>query len=242
VGRELGARYVVEGSVRKLGNRIRVTAQLIDSQTGTHVWAQKYDKTLAEIFDVQDDITTNIAAALGDAILLDASSEACQSRPENLTAWQLTARADRLQNDISDAEKSLQYLEKALELDPEYALAHAVLGRSFSWIGLFGGDRVNLGPDNFQRAEEHSKRALQLAGNDPKVLSYVAITMLWTGHPEDALPVAKRGYEMSPTYSQGIIYYADILIHNGRSEEALPLIARATPLPSGPGSLDVQGD
>jgi TolB-like protein len=223
VGEELGAHYIVEGSVRQLASRVRVTAQLIDSQTGTHVWADKYDVPLADIFNVQDDITMNIAGALGEAIVMEVGTRVSQIRPENLTVWQLTARADHLMS----GELSVQNAEKAIELDPNYALAHAVLGRSFAIMGSLQAESIDPESDIIRSAEWHARRALQLGQNDPKVLAYAGITLLWTGHPEEALLLLKTSNEISPSYVQGLIYYADVLIHNGRGEEALPLAEKA---------------
>ena len=223
VGKDLGADYVVEGSLRSVGERIRVTVQVIDSGTGAHVWAEQYDRAMSDFFDVQDDVTLGIAAAVGDAIFRKEYKQFNQSRTENLTAYALTLRADVGFSQAMGSDRWIQRAREAVEADPQYALAHAVLARHLVAWGLFGnGTQADI-----VEAEEAARYAATLSPNDPKVLAYLGITLLWSGKPEAALLIAQRVVEISPSYAEGIAYLGDILIHNGRSQEGLVHINKA---------------
>src|SRR6185369_10196461 len=129
VGRELGVRYVLEGSLRKGGNRVRITGQLIEAETGTHVWANKYDGVLEDVFDLQDKITETIVGIIEPSVRRAEIERARRKRPDNLGAYDLYLRAlphthSAMPNDI---EIAIPFLERALELDPDYAPAHAAL-------------------------------------------------------------------------------------------------------------------
>jgi len=227
VGRDLGADYVVEGSIRPLQERFRVTVQVIETGSGSHIWAEQYDRPLTEFFAVQDEVSLGVAAAVGDAIFREEYNAANQSRTDNLTAWMMTSRADVTFNLYSPTdETTLTLARNAVALDPEYALAHAVLGRSLAVISMVYGwpdtEALRPGATGYRKeAEAEVRLAARLAPDDPKVLSLQAIALLWTGHPEEALAVAERVTRISPSYAEGLAYYADILIHNGRSREAI---------------------
>jgi len=233
VGQDLGADYVVEGSIRPIGERIRVTVQVIDTNSGVHIWAEQYDRPLTEFFDVQDEVSVGVAAAVGDAIFREEYNAVNQSRTDNLTAWVLTSRADVNFNLGSPTDVSTLMLARdAVALDPEYALAHAALGRSLAIIslGYEWPDLKALRPEVIgyrEEAEAEARLAARLAPDDPKVLAFQAITLLWTGHPEEALFIAERVTRISPSYAEGLAYYADILIHNGRSQEAIAWFDKA---------------
>jgi TolB-like protein len=223
VGRDLGADYVIEGSVRPIGERIRVTVQVIDSDSGAHVWADKYDRPLTDFFEIQDEVTLGIAAAVGDAVFKQEHSAIAQSRTDNLTAWALASQAEMaFSHEVTGAENGVEKARRAVELDPQYALAHAVLGRALA---------LNSGYYNHaeiaKEAEAEARLAAQLDPDDPKVNAYLAFTLLTTGQPVEALPYAERVPKISPSYAEGLAYYADILTHNGRSRESLPYFEKA---------------
>jgi len=218
VGRDLGADYVIEGSIRQLGERIRVTVQVINAKSGAHIWAEKYDRPQSEFFDIQDEVSLGVAAAVGDAVFKKEYSEINQSRTDNLTAWALISQAEIAHaHQGSGGDDATSKARQAVALDPEYALAHAVLGRSLA-LKWFNDRDAELA----REAESAARLAAKIDPDDPKVLAYLAHTLLVTGHPAEALPYAERVARISPSYAEGLIYYADILIHNGRSRESLP--------------------
>jgi TolB-like protein/tetratricopeptide (TPR) repeat protein len=227
VGRDLGADYVVEGSIRPLPKRIRVTVQVINANTGAHIWAEQYDRPISEFFDVQDEVSLGVAAAVGDAVFREEFNAANRSRTENLTAWMMTSRADVNFNlGILVSEADIALAREAIAVDPDYALAHATLARSLAIVSLAYGwpntEALRPGATAFrEEAEMEARLAVKMAPDDPKVLAFMAIALLWTGHPEEALSVAERVTKISPSYAEGIAYYADILIHNGSSRESI---------------------
>ena len=129
VGRELGVRYVLEGSLRKLGPRVRITAQLIDASSAAHVWAERYDRPIGDIFELQDEITLNVVGAIEPSLRQAEIERAKRKRPDSLDAYDLYLRAMPLAATAmpEDADKALQLLERAVALDPEYAVAHALI-------------------------------------------------------------------------------------------------------------------
>jgi TolB-like protein/Flp pilus assembly protein TadD len=222
VGRDLGADFVVEGSIRPLGERIRVTVQVIETESGAHIWAEKYDRPVSDFFAVQDEVSLGVAAAVGDAVFRARYKEANQSRTANLDAWALTYQAN-VNFSLNPANEIwVAKARKAVELDPEYALAHAVLGRALAIQALVDPEHAVA-----EEALAAAQLAAKLAPDDPRVLAYLAITLLWTGNPVDALATAERVPKLSPGYAEGLAYYGDILTHNGRSEESIPYFDKA---------------
>jgi TolB-like protein/Flp pilus assembly protein TadD len=218
VGRELRAEYVVEGSLRPIGDRVRVTVQLIDASSGTHVWAEKYDRPLAELFAIQDDVTTGIAAGVGDEVFKVQSIRAAQAQPQNLDTWSLTWRAD--------ANWSLEDAREAIRLDPGYGRAHAVYARNLALQTM----ETNLDPRLFAEAVQSARRGAELAPDDVIVRTHLGVTLLWSGDPRQALSVLERVPSLSPSYAEGIAWYGDALIHNGRPVEGLAFVDRAVEL------------
>ncbi len=176
VGRELGVRYVLEGSVRKLGDRIRVNAQLVDTTSGFHVWAERYDEPLADLFEVQRRISERILVAL-QVEILQAEAERLAQRPtDDLTAYQLYLQAlgigTRGSRDAFARQRPL--LERALELDPDFALAHAILAQSHAASYLF---LYLLEQKALDRAAYHAQRATELEPDLPA--SHLALAMVY---------------------------------------------------------------
>lgn len=228
VARELGVRYVMEGSVRRSGERLRVTAQLVDAISGHPVWADRYDRPLADLFDIQDEITRSVAASTETQILMAEGQGIAEllSRgltPSVLKSHDLMMRAwSRLYDQTPDAiDEVSQLAEDAIRLDPTYARAHlirahVVLNRL--WFGEIPHDEVNL-----SRAFELAKTVLRLAPRDEQ--AHLVMAWGWayaaTGRLEEALAECERGLEINPNASlihgnRGV-YLAAL----GRSQEAI---------------------
>ena len=177
VGRELGVAYVLEGSVQRAGGRVRITVQLIETEGGTHIWAERYDGSMDDIFDLQDRITEQVAGALQPSIRLAEIERIRRKRPQDLGAYDYTMRAFRhgwtLEKD--EASKALDLLAKALEVDPDYPLALALAAwchaqRSvYSWVEDIEATMA--------KAMAHAERAADLSADDPLIL-----TVLGTVH------------------------------------------------------------
>jgi TolB-like protein len=147
IGSELGARYILEGSVRKTGNRVRIAAQLIESQTRAHLWAERYDRLLDDIFAVQDEIATSVTATIEPNLRRWEIERVRRKRPDSLDAYDLVLRALPLVQTLvpSDAIAAIPLLERALQLDPGYAAAHAALAWCFQ-SRFSRGDMNEKGP------------------------------------------------------------------------------------------------
>jgi TolB-like protein len=147
VGRELGVRYVLEGGVRKAGNRLRITAQLLEAETAAHLWADRYDGELEDVFDLQDQITDKVVGIVEPSLQRSEIERSRRKRPENLDAYDLYLRAVPHMATVmpADAKIAAGLLEHALRLDPSYAAAHALLAWCheifFARAGSFGNQK-----------------------------------------------------------------------------------------------------
>jgi TolB-like protein len=162
VGRELGVRYVLEGSVRKSGDRVRIAAQLVEAQSGSHLWAERYDRAYSDIFELQDEITMNVIGAIEPNLRKIEVERVRRKRPENLGAYDLVLRAlpHTYSHRAEDADIAIPQLLKALELEPGYPAAHA----SLAWCHHFLY-RLGLRPQDRKSAIEHAHAAL-VGGTD----------------------------------------------------------------------------
>jgi adenylate cyclase len=220
VGRELGVRYVLEGSVRKAGNRVRIAAQLVDAMSGAHYWAQNFDRELVEIFELQDDITRSVASAI-EPKLVAAEGARSQSRSsQDLSAWDLVARAmthyGRMT--MSESEIAIKMLRSAVQRHPSYGPAHSLLA-----FALLVSDHVGWAPesDEYGYAAELAQRAAQLDNEDPwahLALGYVGFTRRQT---DEAIKEYKRALELNPNFATAHGYLGWALAFDGQSDEAI---------------------
>jgi TolB-like protein/Tfp pilus assembly protein PilF len=220
VARELGVRYVLEGSVRKGGNRVRITAQLIDASTGNHIWADHYDGDLTDVFALQDEITRKVVAAI-EPKLLEAESVRTQSRsPEDLGAWDMVIRANSLfwRMNRADTEDAISILSRAVKRYPNYAPAHSMLAFILAASGYIGSDP--MGPQ-VAEAAPLAARAAELDDSDPwahLALGYVAFTKRRT---DDAENEFQRAIDLNPNFAAAYGYLGWTLAFDGRTEDAL---------------------
>ena len=157
VGRKLGVEFVVEGSVRKAGNRLRVTAQLIEAGYNRHIWAERYDRDVDDVFSIQDEIARTVAAMTAGHVKT-AAAERTRSRPtESLSAYDLFLRARAMISHYADLKEIEDLLSRAIELDPSYAMAHAMMGNVLNVQSMYDGDMVRR-----ERAAEFARRAIKL--------------------------------------------------------------------------------
>ena len=200
VARELGVRYVLEGSVRKVGNRVRITAQLVDAQSGAHHWAERYDRDLADIFALQDEITRSVAAAI-EPRLLAAEGIRTLSRPSaDLNAWGLVARAmSRFWRMTGpDVAAAIELLRDTVAHHPDYGPAHSMLAFCQVLTGHFGWLPSYEVPKS---AVESARRAVELDDNDPwayLALGYVACVARQT---DEAAAHYRRAVELNPNFA-----------------------------------------
>jgi adenylate cyclase len=234
VGRELGVRYVLEGSLRKAGDRIRVTAQLVEAETGKHVWANRYDRALADIFAVQDEITEAVTIAIAPAIADAEQHRALRKPVGSLDAWTAYQRGlwHYSKTTADDNAAAQRYFQQAIDLDPTFAGAHWGLA-----IALGAADRLwgNL-RETPSSAETLMRRALALDAGD--ALTHWRRSMLYRlrGNLESALAEANRAVEITPNLAPAHLALAMALIFSGQPKEGLTSIQRCLRLdPRGPG-------
>jgi len=197
VSRELGVRYVLEGSIRKGGERIRVTAQLVDTTTRSPLWTEHFDRKLEEILEVDDEVTEAIVSALQPALRRAEADHARRAAPEDLTAWGLVNRAwVTVQSDLGDkesAEEAIRACEEALERDPDYAFGHAVLAHARSLLVSQRDPHMN---EAAAPVLASIGRALALDPDDPLVHHCHGALLGNLGRTEDSIRAWERAIEL----------------------------------------------
>ncbi|MGI9374021.1 MAG: adenylate/guanylate cyclase domain-containing protein [Hyphomicrobiales bacterium] len=227
VGKALGAKYVVEGSVRKAGNRIRVTVQLIDAETDAHIWAEKYDRDLEDIFEVQDEITSTIAAVLPGRIEAIHQKQIQRKTPDSMAAYECVMAGKILHHRTSpqDNKRAQELLEKAITLDPNYAHAHAwkacVVGQS--WVHDWCDDR----DATWQNVLEELQVALSLDDNDADVHRVLAAVNIAHSDLDKAAYHQERGLALNPNYDLIVVQQGELLTWLGQADEGIKWIERA---------------
>jgi adenylate cyclase len=196
-------RYVLEGSVRRAGGRVRITAQLIDAQNGSHLWADRFDGSLEDVFDLQDKVASSVAGVIEPA-LQAAETARSAARPTNdLTAYDLYLRAyGMFMSSAKQIPEALRLLEQAIERDPRYgpALAWAALCCYRLCVDGTGTDRVT----DSRKGADYARRALQVAGDDPGVLANAAMALAYFGEDLDAMMgLADRALSLNPNFARG---------------------------------------
>ena len=226
VSRELGVRYVLEGSVRKAGKRVRITAQLIDGTSGGHVWAERYDRELTDIFEVQDEVTGEIVAALKLHLTPDERRRVESRGTSSLEAHDRFLRGRQLFWQLSrEAVAQAQTLfEEAAALDASFCLAHAYLAFTHAQQAV---NRWSADPEgSLERAQELVDRALTLDPTEAEAHYVQGIVHLWQQKDADqAIADAERAIALDPNFARGYGSLGAALHYAGRSEEALEHLA-----------------
>jgi adenylate cyclase len=227
VGRDLGVRYVLEGSVRKAGGRVRITAQLIEAATGHHLWAERFDRDLAEIFEVQDEVTRRIVATLAGKLTESERRRARSGRTENLEAYDCVLRGRELWERFTpEANREARRLyEKAIELDPDYARAYA----SLAWTYVIEHSERWAGSEEepLERALEWARRGVSV--NRASHSNHLALgqVCLSKGLHDEALEALETAIALNPNDADGYAFLARALSFAGRPEEAIELVEKA---------------
>ena len=195
VARELGVRYVLEGSVRRNGAQVRVVAQLIEAETGNHIWAERYDRALEHLFAVQDEITEAVTHAIVPAISHAERQRAIRKAPENLNAWEAHQRGlwHMGKHVPADLERAQHLFRRASELDPLFAAPHAML--ALTYMHIYVGAVVRI---DHEMAEAESKKAIELDPEDASALWVMAWMPSFDAHCEAALQLADHAISINP--------------------------------------------
>jgi adenylate cyclase len=225
VARELNVRFIVEGSVRRMGAHIRITAQLIDSETGSHIWAEKFDRDLGELFAVQDQVVQTIVSTLVGRVRVSDAERARRKPPSSLAAYEYVLRGNALSwDDPAGMAEAKRLFEKAIEVDPGYGLAHGLLA-AICWRKW--EDDLGTSDAALQEAFTLTKRAVELDENESTCFSMLAHTHLLRRSFDLALQHMRRATEMNPTNQWNSADMGSILIYVGQAEEALAWFKRA---------------
>lgn len=226
VAEELGVGYVVEGSVRKSGDRVRITVQLNDVATGSHIWAERYDRNLADVFAVQDEITEAIVAAIEPQIYAAENFRAQRKPPGSMDAWDLVMRGlshywrvTRQDNVVAQA-----LLEKAITIDPNYGQASGVLATSYTFSAHMGwADMTTVSPI----AERAALAAIRADSEDPWAHFSLGSVYLFARRFDDSLAEFELALRLNPNFAQAQGYYGVTLTYCGRWEKSHSAARRA---------------
>ncbi|MEM7121927.1 MAG: adenylate/guanylate cyclase domain-containing protein [Pseudomonadota bacterium] len=226
VGRELGVRYVLEGSVRRLGPRVRITAQLIEAQTNNHVWAERYDAKGEELFDVQDELIGKIVATIANRVQSSSMDAAKRQPPDNIEAYDCLLRGLSFHHvgglSRENAEQAVTWIEKAIELSPNFARAHAWRACAGSWNWLMD-DRGEW----YKRSVDESNRALDLDPNESEAHRIVGAIALYEGDFRRSEVHHEKAIELNPNDAYVKARSAVHYIAVGNFDRALELVHQA---------------
>ncbi len=218
VGRELGVKFVVEGSVRKAGNRIRVTAQLIEAATGNHIWAERYDRDLNGVFSVQDELVREIAASVPGQ--LDAAEvRRVQRRPaENLKAYEYVLRGDHMRSQDWASPDAISLFERAIEADPNCARAYAQIA---NWHAYSILARCQPMEEAGQRTRDLAEKAIRIEPNNPVILAIVAEAYIMSGDLDLARRCIDKAIKLNPNHYYVMLFAAIVLAWLGDVDAAM---------------------
>ena len=227
IASQLGVRYILEGSVRKSASRVRVTGQLIDATLGNHLWADRYDRELADIFALQDEITNRVIGSVSPQILLAEAARVRRKPPQSIDAWDLVMQAlPHMWRMTTDDHRSAQdLLLEALTLDPEYAHAYALLG--WIYVSMFNLDTGKPIHEFTERALDAGTRAVELDDQDPWGHLVLGLGYARRRRPELALMHLTKAIELNPSFALGHAGLGYGLAAGGQPERGLEALEQA---------------
>jgi TolB-like protein/two-component SAPR family response regulator len=230
IARELRVRYVLEGGVRSGGNRVRITAQLIDAETGNHIWAQRYDRDATDVFAVQDEITEAVAIAIEPAVAELERRRTVRKLPESLGAWEAYQRGLWHLGRIStaDNEAARSFFRRAIDIDPNFASAHAELAHAIQLeASLYQTRKIT---DALEEALALATRAISLDPLDATGHKSLGLALLGRGDPEGALAEARQALVISPNYATAYQLLGTTLTFSGQPRAGLEAFRSAVRL------------
>jgi adenylate cyclase len=225
VARELGVRFIVEGNVRRMGARIRVNVKLIDCESGSHIWAEKFDREASEIFSVQDQLVQTIVSTLVGRVQVSDADRARRKPPASLAAYECVLKGNALSwDDLEGAAEATDLFMKAIQIDPGYGLPHALLA---SLVGTQWQRDPSDSDETLREALRLAKRAVELDENDSTCFALLAHTLMLARSFDLALQHVRRAVEMNPNNQWNAADIGSVLIYLGQAEQALDWFMRA---------------
>jgi adenylate cyclase len=235
VARELGVRYVLEGSVRRSGARVRVAAQLIDAETGNHIWAERYDRALEDVFAVQDEITTAVVTAIQPAVGDAEFRRVLRKPPDSLNAWEAYLRGQwhQGQSTAADNERAKEFFQRAIGLDATFAAPYAALAQAFLSDGPGWGTRSF--EDAAELAAGWAQKAVAIDPEDAEARAMAAMAALAAGEMDAAHDQVQLARTSAPNSPTALAVEGHVLLHTGQPERARQAMAMCLRLdPRGP--------
>ncbi len=230
VGEKLRVDYVVEGSIRKAGSRVRVTAQLIDARSDTHIWADRYDRSLEDIFEVQDDVVRRVASTLVGRLEYERQERARRQSKSQLRAYDLYLRGRELIFNWtkSDNLKARDFLEAAIEIEPDYAAALALSSEVLlrMWLNGWSENPQQDRAESFDAA----RRAGEIDDQDSRVHTALGLVYIWERNLDKAKHHFETALKLNPNDTRVLIYYSRQAVFDGQTEKAIELCHRALKL------------
>jgi adenylate cyclase len=226
VRRELGVRYILEGSVRKADDRVRITAQLVDATTEGHLWAERYDRDLKDIFALQDEVAQKIVAALAVKLTDDEQKRLVRKYTDNMEAYDSFLQGLEYKNRYTKEAnvQARQMYERAIDLDPKFAAAYALLGLTHFHEWSLGWSQD---PQSLEQAFELAQRAIALDDSLPKAHAILGEVYLWKKRHAQAIAELEKTIALNPSDADGIARLGNILNWTGRPEESIGLVKKA---------------
>jgi len=227
VGQDLGVRYVLEGSIQKADNRVRITGQLIDAATGHHLWAEQYDRGLEDLFAVQDEITMHIASALQVELTDGEQAQVRHRSTNNFQAWGYAVKGYSLYERITkdDNANARKLFEKAIELDSEYAWAWTMLGVTYFIDTRYGWHRPR--EESFKKVIEYGQKAVKLDESDPDVHILLASAHIWRKEHDEAIAMAEKSIALGPNNAENHAILGMYYRFVGRFEDSIRMTEKA---------------
>ena len=227
VSRELGARYVLEGSVRKYGSRVRISAQLIEAVTSAHIWAERYDRDLVDIFELQDEITQNVASAIEPSVAQAEQYRVSRKHPDSLDAWEAYHRGlwHFVKHEPSENDQAKPFFQLAIDLDKSFAPGYYGLAMTHLWDGSVYAARPLQ--DCLRTSRPLAQRALTLDDSDSMAHFVMACVFFFAGDSVGAREELDRAISINPSNAWAVGVSGSLYGHNGELKEALNEIGKA---------------
>lgn len=226
IAEELGVQYILEGSVQRSKDQVRITAQLIDAISGHHLWAENYDRKMADIFKLQDEITMKIIAELQVELSIPELGRLSSIKTDSLRAYEKYLKGQKHihSRSLKDTLEARKLAKEAIELDPNYGVAYLLL--AYTFLDEIFMHRVESRSELLNQAEKQIKKSIQLIGKEPVHMTLGSFYVL-NKQPEKAVYEAQQAIEVNPNSADSYCRYGNILMLSGKFDEAIPILIKA---------------